>query len=124
MQGQYHILRKDLLINFYIIFTFVKAVVLSIYFIFSQSTGQDEAILGEIKKATQSMSKNSVEQTAYFRALGAQNNLNMDKFHQQVQDELKAEGTEGKKGIMIFILQSSPWIIFSVHFVPCLNFTE
>ena len=41
--------------------------------------------MDEIKKASQSVSKNSVEQAAYFRAMATKNNLNLDKFRKEVQ---------------------------------------
>ena len=44
------------------------------------------------------MSKNSVEQTAYFWAMGAKNNLDLDKFRDQVEEELKvANSTDVKE---------------------------
>ena len=44
------------------------------------------------------MNKNSIEQTAYFRALGAANNLNMDKFRDEVQKEIDDKLPQAKKG--------------------------
>ena len=48
----------------------------------------------EIMRATQSVNKNSAEQTAYFRALAEKNKLNVDKFREQVEKEL---GKDSKK---------------------------
>ena len=63
----------------------------AIYLDCRQTSVQEEHILDEIKKATQSVSKNSVEQAAYFRAMAIKNNLNLDKYRQQVEQELKGE---------------------------------
>ena len=57
--------------------------------------------MDHIKDATQSFSKNSVEQTAYFRAMGEKNNLNMDKYRHQVEQELQANKSDAKKGTYI-----------------------
>ena len=62
----------------------------------SQKSPEDEEILNEIKKATQSVSKNSVEQTAYFHALGKYNNLDLAKFWSEVRKELENEAAQMK----------------------------
>ena len=73
-----------------------------------QLSPQDEAILDEIKKASKSVSKNSVEQTAYFWAMGAKNNLDLAKFREQIEQELQAtdssESTEKKGDTFVNIL--------------------
>ena len=48
------------------------------------------------------MSKNSVEQAAYFRALGAKNDLDMAKFRSQVENELNSEKTTDGSGNKYF----------------------
>ena len=57
--------------------------------------------MDHIKDATQSFSKNSVEQTAYFQAMGEKNNLNMEKYRNQVEQELKTNKSDAKKGTSI-----------------------
>ena len=59
----------------------------------SEITAQDKSFLKQLTKATDSMSKNSVEQTAYFRALGEKNQLNMEKYRKQVETELGKKPT-------------------------------
>ena len=54
--------------------------------------------MADIRQCTQSLSKSGVEQTALFRAWGAKNNLEMDKFRDEVQKELAEESTKAKKG--------------------------
>ena len=56
--------------------------------------------MNQIEKATESVSMNSIEQTAYFRAVGDKNNLDMNKYRQQVVDELKARKNPAEKGII------------------------
>ena len=48
------------------------------------------AILQEIRKCTESVKKSSVEQTATMRAWSAVNKLPVDKFRQEIEDELSA----------------------------------
>ena len=67
------------------------------YFLVNRSA-QDDEILAQIKKATESVSKNSVEQTAYFRALGKVNKLDLDKYRSQVENELNGYAAVEKKG--------------------------
>ena len=45
-------------------------------------------ILAQIKECTASVKKSSVEQTATMRAWSAVNNLQVDKFRKEVEDEL------------------------------------
>ena len=52
-------------------------------------TGEDEKILGEIRKATKSINKSTVETTAYLRALGESKGLKVENFRKQVEDELQ-----------------------------------
>ena len=65
-------------------------------------------VLDEIKKASESVSKNSVEQTAYFQAMGAKNNLDLAKCREQVEQELQAadssESPEKKGGTFCNIM--------------------
>ena len=61
-------------------------------------TPQDEKILTEIKRATDCVTKNSLEQTAYFRALGAKNNLNLEKYRKQVENELELSSKKEEQG--------------------------
>ena len=94
-----------------------------VFCISSDISQQDQQILDEIKKATLSLNKNSMEQTAYFRALGAANNLKMDKFRDQVQKEIDDEMPKNEKGnIFLFwnILQhyiSFEFIIYCIEMI-------
>ena len=53
----------------------------------------------DIRKCTESVQKSNIEQTAYFRAWGEKNNLDLEKYRKQVQDELKAENKTNEEGI-------------------------
>ena len=56
--------------------------------------------MDDIRKCTNTLNKSNVEQTAYFRAWGAKNNLEMDKYREQVQKEIELERQkDDKKGI-------------------------
>ena len=56
--------------------------------------------MDDIRKCTKTLNKSNVEQTAYFRVWGAKNNIEMDKYHEQVQKEIKLERQkEDKEGI-------------------------
>ena len=65
-------------------------------------------MLDDIRKCSQSVSKNTVEQTAYFRAWGAKNNLDMEKYRAQIERELEAEAKKKQTGLLNlnFISQS------------------
>ena len=67
--------------------------------------------MNDIRKCTQSLNKNSVEQTAYFRAWGKKNNLDMDKFRQEVQNELDGEAKKKEK-------KGWQWDIDKYQFLP------
>ena len=70
---------------------------------FSASVNDEEVqVLEGIKKCTETLNKSGIEQTALFRAWGAKNNLNLEKFRQEVKNELAAEAKKGKKGDSLF----------------------
>ena len=52
---------------------------------------QNKEILDDIHEATKSISKSSVETTAYLRALSNSKGLDVKKICQEVQDELQEE---------------------------------
>ena len=61
----------------------------------SPLNAEDEKVLGDICKATNSITKSTVETTAYLRALSKSRGLDITEFCRQVQDELKdQEGTD------------------------------
>ena len=67
--------------------------------LFNRKKKEEDDLLKEIRKCTESVKKSSVEQTATMRAWSAQNNLDVDKFRQEVESELKANaGTDEQKG--------------------------
>ena len=76
-------------------------------------------VLDAIHKATESVSMNSVEQAAYFRAMGEKNNLNLEKFRGQVQNELAAKAAPAKKGNLIIFLN----FIDKLH-VECVSLNQ
>ena len=52
----------------------------------------------KLQEASDSFSMTSVEQTAYFRAMGEKQNLNLNKHRDQVEKELKARRAKENKG--------------------------
>ena len=70
-------------------------------------------MLEDIRKCPQTLNKSGVEQAALFRAWGEKNNLNMEKYRQEVKKELTAESQKPKKGgcnffgYLLFIFISS-----------------
>ena len=58
---------------------------------------KEDKVLDDIRKCTDSFSINNVEQTAYFRAMGDKNQLNMDKYRDQVQQELEKKSAANSK---------------------------
>ena len=74
-------------------------------FIFREILGKDEKLMGQLEKASESVSQNSVEQTAYFRALGEKNGLNLDKYRAQVQQELAAKVPIKGDEIAVYLLK-------------------
>ena len=55
----------------------------------SRKDTTDDQILKEIKKCTKPVNNNLLEQTAYIRACAEKKNLNLQKFKQQVESEMK-----------------------------------
>ena len=78
--------------------------------------------MDQIKKATESVSKNSVEQTAYFRALGKFNNLDMDKFRNQVEKELRGSVDDKKTGNVFLKKEIKSWFILLNYFFEIWKF--
>ena len=52
--------------------------------------------MDEIRKTANLVKKGSIEQTATLRAWSEKNNLNIDKFRQQVEQEIEAENGENE----------------------------
>ena len=68
--------------------------------IFSDTTPLDVEVYKDIKQATKSVIMNSVEQTAYYCAMGEKKQLDMGKYRKQVQNELASASSQ--KGYKIF----------------------
>ena len=66
--------------------------------IFSRDNSEDQEILKEIRKATKSVNKSSVEQTATLRAWSEVNKLDVGKYRKQVEEELDEDKDLGDKG--------------------------
>ena len=52
------------------------------------ASNKEDAILNDIRDATKSIKKSSVEQTACLRAWSDKNELDVDKYRKQVEKEL------------------------------------
>ena len=73
----------------------------SVAIVHCSATQADDEILAEIRKCTKSVCKSSVEEAATMRAWSAKNDLDMDKYRQQVQQELDETNDKKEKGTCI-----------------------
>ena len=73
---------------------------------------KEEEMMVEITKSCKSVSKNSVEQTAYFPAMGEKNNLNLDKHRTDVEGELSGTKKGNGAGAYMFHIVIIYFLIF------------
>ena len=61
----------------------------------SASQNSENAILAEIKKCTEAVNANVIEHTAYIRAAADKKDMDLDKYKDQVRQELKKSAASG-----------------------------
>ena len=71
----------------------------------SRKESTDDEILKEIKKCTKSVNNNLLEQTAYIRACAEKKNLNLQKFKEQVESEMKNKEDDEEKNSLSYNLR-------------------
>ena len=61
----------------------------------------EQAILSEIRKCTEAVSTNVIEHTAYIRAAADKNDMDLDKYKNQVKNELQNANKSSGMSAMI-----------------------
>ena len=57
----------------------------------------EDKILHKIEMCTEAVNTNVIEHTAYLRASAAQKDISLDKYREEVRQELQAQSNSGKK---------------------------